>query len=159
VAKKQSLSLLIIHEERAFICDRCAGARVRFSPLVVLLLWVPVLALITTIIGFGVVRSVARIMLTGIGTMAFPVSVFWRLLLLLGLLFLIGVLVRLAWRQMHAVREGLFHYLPYSSSVARVAIELRKKDLLRSLHLSTSNALFLTEDHAIIAHRRRGRIR
>src|SRR5437867_1631435 len=141
VAKRQTLSPHIVHEEKAFICDRCAGAWVRFSPLIVLLLWVPVLALITLFVGYGVVRSWTR---------GFPVGGALRLMLLLGLLFLIVVLIRLAWGQLHAIRARLFHRLLYSSSVARLAIQLRKKELLRSLHLSESNALFLTEDHALL---------
>src|SRR5262245_57920256 len=46
VARRHRLSRHIVHEETTFLCDRCAGARLRFAPRVALLLWVPVLALL-----------------------------------------------------------------------------------------------------------------
>jgi hypothetical protein len=87
-----------------------------------------------------------------------------RLWFFLGMLFVsVGLLVasalltRQAWKQLSAVRQRLFHGPPYSASVARLAIELRKRDLLRSLHLTELNAVFLTEeDPAIRARRYRG---
>jgi hypothetical protein len=67
--------------------------------------------------------------------------------LFLALLSLIAALTRLAWRQLAATRRGLYRRPPYSGSVARLAIQLRKSDLLKSLHLSESNAVFLGEEH------------
>ena len=78
----------------------------------------------------------------------------FRLVLFLGLLFRLLALVRFACRQLQAVRERLFHRLPYSGSVTRLAIQLRKKQLLRDLHLSESSALFLTEEDRAIRVRR-----
>jgi hypothetical protein len=40
--------------------------------------------------------------------------------------------------------------------VARLAIELRKMELLRSLHLSKSSTLFLTEDEVLRGRPYRG---
>jgi hypothetical protein len=118
---------------------------------VVLSLWLPVLAIISAILGFGIARSVARLVVAGVGTWTFQISMAWRLMVLAGLIGLIVVLLRLALRQLHAVRDRLYYRLPYSVSVARIAIELRKKELLRSLHLGASNAVFLTEDHPIVS--------
>jgi len=118
VTRRQSLSRAIIHEERAFICDRCARARLRFAPLVVLLLWVPVLVLAALIT---------------------------RLWLSVLLLLTIHGLMRLAWRQLRAIRYRLYHHPPYSGAVARLAIELRKREVLRSLHLFEADVTFRTE--------------
>jgi hypothetical protein len=123
VTRRESLSRAIIHEDRAFICDRCAQARVRFAPVVVLLLWVPPLVLAALIT--------------------------WRNPLVSApLLMLIVVLIRLAWRQLRAVRYRLYHHPPFSSTVARLAIELRKREVLRSLHLSAPDVTFHTEEDA-----------
>jgi len=151
VARRQTLAPQILHEEKVFICDRCAGARVRFPALIVLLLWVPLLALLALVVGNGVVRSLARVVNMGLGqTRGFQLGLGARLVLVLGLLFLIGVLIRLSWRQFRAVRERQFYLLPYSNSVARLAIHLRRKELLRSLRLSKASALFLTQDNPIL---------
>jgi hypothetical protein len=143
VAMKQSLSHQIVHEEKVFLCDRCAQARVRFAPLVVLLFWVPALALVAVFVFALVLRDWRMLITLGIGTRARWLGMPWRLMVLLGLLFLIAVLVRLASRQLRAIRHRLFHRLPYSGSVVLLAIQLRKKELLRSLHLNEKNALFL----------------
>jgi hypothetical protein len=147
VAKKQRFSRHIVHEANAFLCDRCASARVRFPALIVLLLWIPMLTLPTLVTGYGVLRSLTRLVSVRIGTN--PLSLAFRTMLFLGLLFVLGVLLRLAWRQLNAVRKHQFHRLPYSSSIARLAIQLRKQELLRSLQLSESQALFLTEDRTV----------
>jgi hypothetical protein len=154
VARRQRLSPYIVHEEKAFICDRCAGARLRFAPRVVLFLWVPALALVTLIISRPLVRDLQRLFSTGIWMRPGQFGPIFRLVLFLGLLFLLVALIRLAYKQLQAVRERLFHLLPYSGSVTRLAIQLRKKELLRTLHLSESNALFLTEEDRAIRARR-----
>jgi hypothetical protein len=120
VTRRQSPSRAIIHEERAFICDRCARARLRFAPLVVLVLWVPLLVLTALIT--------------------------WRRLWVsVPLLLIIIGLIRLAWRQLRAIRYRLYHHPPYSGAVARLAIELRKREVLRSLHLFEPDVTFRTE--------------
>lgn len=116
------LSHRIIHEQSAFICDRCARARVAFAPLVVLILWVPLLAL--------------AVLLTDL-----VVSV--------PLLFVTVILIRLAWRQCRAAWYRLYQFPPYSDSVARLAIKLEKREVLRSLHLTESEVTFLTESERV----------
>jgi hypothetical protein len=91
----------------------------RVAPLVVLLLWVPVLVFVELC--------------------SWP-----RLWVSLPLLLVIVGLIRLAWRQLQAIRHGLYHDPPYSSAVARLAIELRKREVLRSLHLFESDVTFRT---------------
>jgi hypothetical protein len=139
-----------------FICDRCAAARVRFAPLVVVLLWTPVLGAILLLLGYFVMLDVRRVINWGLGGRAFQFGMGLRFVLLLGLVFVMAAVQRLAWRQFRAVRERLFHRPPYSGSVARPAIELRKMELLRSLHLSKSSTLFLTEDEVLRGRPYRG---
>jgi len=153
VARRQRLTPHIVHEEKAFICDRCAGARLRFAPRVVLLLWVPALALGTLLVSRPFVGDLRRLFTAGIWMRPGQFGPAFRLVLLLGLLFLLVALIRLARRQLLAVRYRLFHRLPYSGSVTRLAIQLRKKELLRDLHLSESSALFLTEEDRAIRAR------
>jgi hypothetical protein len=90
--------------------------------------------------------DVRRVINWGLGGRAFQIGMTLRFVLFLGLVFVMAAVQRLAWRQLRAVRQRLFHRPPYSTSVARLAIQLRMKELVRSLHLSESNALFLTED-------------
>jgi hypothetical protein len=148
VARRQTLRPHILHQERVFICDPCAAARVRFAPLVVVLLWTPILGAILLFLGYFVILDVRRVITGGLGGRAFlsGMTMTVRFVLFLGLVFVMAALQRLAWRQLRAARERLFHRPPYSSSVARLAIQLRKKELVRALHLSESSALFLTED-------------
>jgi hypothetical protein len=153
VARRQTLCPHILHEEKVFICDRCAAARVRFAPLVVVLLWTPILGAILLFVGYWVMLDVRRVILGG---RAFQIGMTLRFVLFLGMVFVMAALQRIAWRQLRAVRERLFHRPPYSSSVARLAIQLRKKELVRSLHLSASSALFLTEDEVSRARPYRG---
>jgi hypothetical protein len=109
-----------MHEEKAFVCDRCARARVCFAPLAILCLWVPPLMLAALI--------------------------FWRRLWLsVPLLFVIVGLGRLAWGQLRAVRYRLYHHPPYNGAVARLAVQVRKRELLRSLHLLESDVTFRAE--------------
>jgi hypothetical protein len=157
VAARQRLSFRVVHVEKAFLCDRCARAQVRFAPLVVLFLWIPVLlgvagllcyflgpALLNYSRGFGQTRHLGLFM--------------GLLLSLVALLGVIGILVRLAWRQLEAVQDGDYRRPPYSSTVARLAIHLRKKELLRTLKLRKENAWFLTqEDRSLQALRSRRR--
>jgi hypothetical protein len=126
VARARGLSHRILHEESAFICDHCARAELRFAPLVVLLLWVPVFWLCG-----GLLCQVAALY-THLTTL-------W---LSLPVLFILVGLVRSAWRQLRAVRLGLYHRPPYSSTVAHLAIRLRKKELLRSLHVLETEVRF-----------------
>jgi hypothetical protein len=159
VARRQTLYPHILHQEKVFICDRCGAAQVRFAPLVVVLLWTPILGVILLLVGYGVVLDVKRVINCinwGFGGRTFQIGMALRFVLFLGLVFIMAALQRLAWRQLRAVRECLFHRPPYSNSVARLAIHLRKKELLRSLRLSESNALFLTEDEIIRARPYRG---
>jgi hypothetical protein len=146
VVKRGAFSHHIVHEERPFLCDRCAAARLRFAPLAVLLVWVPALALGALIASLPVLLDLKVLSAVGIWGSVGLVRLGVRLMLLLGLLFLLAGLLRLAFRQLRAVRERLFHHPPYSGSVARLAIALRKQDLLRALRLSESNAFFLTEE-------------
>jgi hypothetical protein len=120
VTRRQSLSGAIVYDEKVFICDRCARARLRVAPLVVVLLWIPVLVL------------------TELSS--------WRhLWVSVPLLLVIVGLIRLAWRQLQAIRHRLYHHPPYSSAVAHLAIKLRKREVLRSLHLFESDVTFRTE--------------
>jgi hypothetical protein len=120
VVRTQGLSRRLLHEEQAFICDRCARAETRFAPLVVLLLWVPLVAL--------------------------AVLCTWRTLWLsLPLLFIAVALVRVAWKQLRAVGHQMYHHPPYSATVAHLAIRLRKKDLLRSLRVVEGEVRFCAD--------------
>jgi hypothetical protein len=156
VARRQTLRPHILCQEKAFICDNCAAARVRFAPLVVVLLWTPMLGAILLLVAYWVMLDVRRVINWGLGGRAFQIGMTLRFIFFLGLVFIMAALQRLAWRQLRAARERLFHRPPYSSSVSRLAIQLRKKELVRSLHLSKSNALFLTEDEVIRARPYRG---
>jgi hypothetical protein len=98
---------------------------VGFAPLVVVALWIPILA--------------AAVLLT------WGMNWLYRLCLSLPLLFITIGLVRLAWRQVGALRDGRFRYPPYSGAVARLAITLRKKEILRSLHLADPDVTFVAE--------------
>jgi hypothetical protein len=69
-----------------------------------------------------------------------------RLWLSVLLLLIISGLIRLAWRQLRAIRYRLYHHPPYSGAVARLAVELRKKEVLRALHLLESDVTFRTEE-------------
>jgi hypothetical protein len=146
VARKQRRGQNILHEEKAFLCDRCAEARVRFAPQVVLFLWAPLLALVALIVCRTVVRDLLLLSTLGSWSKGSWVELTFRVALFGALVMLLVGLVRLAWRQLHAARWRLFHHLPYSGSIAQLAIQLRKKVLLRSLRLSESSALFLTEE-------------
>jgi hypothetical protein len=98
---------------------------VRFAPLVVLFFWLPVLAV--------------AVLLTR--------HTIW---LWLPLLFIMAGLVRLAVRQLRASRYRLYHHPPYSGTVARLAIELRQREVLRSLHKAAPDVVFFTEvDRAV----------
>jgi hypothetical protein len=119
-SNEQTRSHRIIHEERVFICDRCARARVGFAPLAALIIWVPLLAL--------------------------GMLLFWsRIWLSVPLLLITIAVVRLAWKQLRAVRYGLYRHPPYNDSIARLAIKLRKREVLRAVHLPESEVTFLTE--------------
>jgi hypothetical protein len=120
VALRHSPLRRIIHEERAFICDRCAAAQVRFAPLVALFLWVPVLAL-----------AVLRYR--------------HSLVTLPLLLFVTAGVLRLVFRQLRACRGRRFRQPPFSEAVARLAIRLRQREVLRSLHWSAADVVFLTD--------------
>jgi hypothetical protein len=120
VARRQSISGSILYQESSFLCDRCARARLRVAPLVAFCLWIPVL-----VVGALFLRR--------------------RLWLSLPLVFLIVGLVKQAFRQFRAIHLQLYHRPPYSRSVARLAIQMRKRDILRQLHLSEAEVIFLTE--------------
>jgi hypothetical protein len=93
---------------------------VGLAPLVVLALWVPALAL--------------------------AILLKWHTLWLsLPLLFIALALVRVAWRQLGALRQQRYHHPPYSGAVARLAIELRKKEILRALHVAEPDVAFVAE--------------
>jgi hypothetical protein len=93
---------------------------VRFAPLVVLFFWVPVLAV-------AVLRTHHIIWL-------------WP-----PLVFVTVGLLRLAFGQLRASRHGLYRHPPYSETVARRAIQLRQRDVLRSLHRTAPEVVFLTD--------------
>jgi hypothetical protein len=144
VRLRNSLSQRIVHEENAFLCDRCARAQLRFAPLVVLLLWVPALASGVLLTGYRVLVGLRLLYAFGMG----PIMRNTVLLLLacLLLLYVTVRLIRLAWRQLDALRYGQYHHPPFSGPVARLAIQLRKRAVLRSLHLDETKVTFLTEE-------------
>src|SRR5262249_11890647 len=113
---------------------------------VVLLLWIPVLAPIALGVGYGVVRSFNHVWDLGYLPRGFIFSVAWRLMLVTALFVLIAILIRLALQQLQAVREPWYCYLTYTNAVVKLVIGMRKKEVLRSLHLSEANVAFLTED-------------
>jgi hypothetical protein len=126
-----------------FICDRCARAELRFAALIVLCLWVPVLVAFVLLTTCQVVASVVRLNAFNHGSLMRNIGIF----LVLGLptLYLAAGLIRMAWKQLVAARYGLYHQPPASGPVAKLAIQLRKKQILRSLHMSEGDVRFLTE--------------
>jgi hypothetical protein len=148
VLARHRLTCEVVHQEKGFVCDRCAAAQVRFGPLVALFVWVPLLAL--AVLGLGSTLLPGLLHLSRGFDLGRRFGLFLGMVLLvLALLALIGILVRLAWRQLHAVRVRDYHRLPHSGAVARLAIQARKKELLATLRLPEAKALFLTEeDHA-----------
>jgi hypothetical protein len=139
VGRRQAIAYRVIHEERPFICDRCARARLRFTPLVILAVAAPLFFLAL----LGILNRLLGILLRG-----YPIALF-RLLNTMALLYLTGVLVWLAVRQLLRIRRGVYQQGPSPDrTVTRMAMDIRKTDILRTLRHSRDDVLFIAqEDH------------
>jgi hypothetical protein len=143
VGVRQSRSYRLVHEERPFICDRCALAWLRRNACLALLCWVPPFLVAAA----GVLRLAFRVYTEGNPFRAAYLPAVGGLSLLgFGLLALAGLVVRMAWRQLRGAGPGpwLRDRLP-DPAVTRMAIGLRKKDLLQALHLPGARVMFLTQ--------------
>jgi hypothetical protein len=131
----------IVREVTAFICNRCAEARLRRRAWLVLLTGVP-LGLLAFGGWFALAVSIwldanppRRGSLPAVGV---------QFLVSFGLLVLTGLLVRLAGRHLRWVRgKGYPHERFPDAAVTRMAIELRKKEILSRLHLPEASVRFL----------------
>jgi hypothetical protein len=132
----------ILHEERVFICNQCAQARMRMPAWLVLFCWVPMVYLA----GAGALALACRVWLHGNPLKAaYLPTVAGLFLLALGLLSFTGLLVRAARNHLRSVAEECPHQpRREDSAVARMAIELGKKDVLKRLGLEESRVQFLT---------------
>jgi hypothetical protein len=147
VGVRQSRSYRLVHEERPFICDRCALAWLRRNACLALLCWVPPFLIAAA----GVLRLAFRVYTEGNPfRVAYLPAVGGLSLLGFGLLALAGLVVRMAWRQLRGVRPGRWLQDRFPDpAVTRMAIALRKKDLLQALDLSGAQVMFLTQgEHA-----------
>jgi hypothetical protein len=142
VARRQDLGYRIVHEESAFICNRCTEARLRRRACLVLFTWVPLglLAsggLFSLAVRFWACASPFRRGNLPASGMLFIVS--------MGLLVVTGLLVRLACRHLHWVSEkGYQHERFADTQVTCMAIDLRKKEILSRLGLPEASVRFLT---------------
>jgi hypothetical protein len=130
-----------VNEEKAFICNRCAEARLRRSAWLVLLTWVPA-GLLASCGWFLLALTVwlhgnpwRRAYLPTVGIL---------FLLSFGLLVVTGLAFRLACRHLRLVTgKGYQHERFPDAGVTRMAIDLRKKEILSRLPLSASRVRFL----------------
>jgi hypothetical protein len=141
VVHSQGHECRVIQQQTAFICNRCAEARLRSRAWLVLLTGVP-LGLLASGGSFWLAVRVwlcanpfRRGNLPASGIL-FLVS--------LGLLVVTGLLVQLPCRHLRWVRgKGYQHKRFPDPAVTRMAIELRKKQILSRLHLPESSVRFL----------------
>jgi hypothetical protein len=140
IGQREGLGCRIVHEETAFVCNRCAAARLRRRAWLLLLTWVPVgllacgglLALATTVRLYG--NPLWR------GYVPALVTLF---VLSFGLLVVAGLLIRLAYRHLRCV-TGYEHEGVVDPAVTRMAIDLRKKEILSRLPVPEASVQFLT---------------
>jgi hypothetical protein len=142
VARGQAISYRVLHEERVFICNQCAAARMRATAWVVLLYWVPIVFLASA----GALALAWRVWVYGNPLKAAYLPTAGGLFLLsLGLLHFTGVLVRAARNHLRSVAEECPHHERVGdSAVTKMAIALGKKDVLKRLGLAESQVRFLT---------------
>jgi hypothetical protein len=141
VGQGQGLECSILHEETAYICNRCAAARLRRSAWLLLLTWVPVGLLASG----GLLALAARVWLyANPWRRGYLPAVGTLFILSMGLLVVMGLLVRLACRHWRwTAQQGSEHARFADPAVTRMAIELRKKDILSRLPLPESSVRFL----------------
>jgi hypothetical protein len=126
----------IVHEERPFICNRCAANRLRFTPRVILVVAGPLFVLAF----FGLLGRILHFFLNGD---SIAMGRFFRTACLL---YTTGVFLRLAFKQLVHVRRQLHLRSPFPAQpTTRMAIQISQKQLLKELHLSQSSAVFFTE--------------
>jgi hypothetical protein len=136
VALKQGISYRVIHEERPFICHKCAKRRLRFAPLVVMVATTPLFIRGS----LGIVGQILRL-LRFQEEIYFP-NLFWNLLLV----GMTGLLLSTALRQLRDIRRRLYQRAPFpDQSVTRMAINLGKNALLKRLRLPTSETIFVAQ--------------
>jgi hypothetical protein len=133
VVHSQGRERRVIQQETAFICNRCAEARLRSRAWLILFTWVPVglLAsggLFSWAVRFWVCANPFRRGNLPASGILFLVS--------LGLLAVTGLLVQLACRHLRWVRGKGYQQERFPDpAVTRMAIELRKKEILSRLPL------------------------
>jgi hypothetical protein len=130
----------VIRQENAFICNRCAEARLRRPAWVALLTGVPLGLLASR----GLFAVTTRVWLYANPLRrAYLPTVAVLFLLSLGLLVITGLLVRLAYRHLRCVRgKGYQHERFPDPAVTRIAIALRRKEILSRLPLPEASVQF-----------------
>jgi hypothetical protein len=134
-----------VHEEAAFLCNRCAEDRLSRSAWLVLFTWVP----LCTSAYVGLLALAVKVWLHGnpwrrgylptVGTL-FLVS--------LVLMIVTALLVRLVWLHFRWVAsKGYQHGRVPDPTVTQLAIALRKKAILSRLGLPESKVRFLVSAH------------
>jgi hypothetical protein len=131
----------IVREDTAFICNRCAEARLRRRAWLVLCTWVPLGLLASGGLFALAVRSWLDANPPRRGSLP-AVSVLF--LVSLGLLVVTGLLVRLACRHLRWVRGKGYQQERFPDpAVTRMAIDLRKKEILSRLAVPEASVQFL----------------
>jgi hypothetical protein len=134
----------IIREEQAFICTRCAEARMRANAWIVIFGCTPLaLAISLPLLAFSAWNLLDRPSLT-------PFAAGYSQRLLFAALGLLGAAVLFAWgaiRQLRYVRyKGYQHRGRPDVSVTWMAISLRKRAIIKELNLmNTREVKFFTE--------------
>jgi hypothetical protein len=131
----------VISKETGFICNRCAEAHLRRRAWLVLLTWVPLGLLVSG----GLFALTARVWLTANPLRrGYLPAVAVLFLVSLELLLLTGLLVRLACRHLRWVRgKGYQHERFPDPAVTRLAVEIRKKEILSRLSLPEASVRFV----------------
>jgi hypothetical protein len=140
VVHSQGRERRVIQQETAFICNRCAEARLRSRAWLILFTWVPV-----GLLAFGGFFSLAgRVWLYGNPLRrGYLPAVAVLFLVSLGPLVVTALLVQLACRHLRWVRgKGYQHERFPDPAVTRMAIELRKKQILSRLPVPESTVRF-----------------
>jgi hypothetical protein len=127
----------IIREEQVFICTRCAEARMRANAWVVLF-------------GCGPLALSIGLLLLGLSVWNLLYGMSYSRRLLFGSLGILGATAPFVWaafRQLRYVRsQGYLHQGFPDTSVTRMAINLRKKAIVKELGLINATELrFFTE--------------
>jgi hypothetical protein len=141
VVHSQGLECRVIQQETAFLCNRCAEARLRRRAWLVLFTGVPLGLLASA----GLFWLAARVWLYANPLRrGYLPTVAVLFIVSLGLLVVTGLLVRLACRHLGWVRgKGYQNERFPDPAVARMAIELRKKEILSRLPVPESRVRFL----------------